>query len=91
MIEIGLLLFTISLSPVLKIGLTFYQHLYAAISVYDIYAKISVCEIKIGTLNAPLIFHHQIMFMNESWGQLLTTITQILVRLVMVAVKYVIF
>ena len=31
------------------------------------------------------------MFMNESGGQLLTTITQILVRLVIAAVKYVIF
>ena len=29
--------------------------------VYDIYAKISVYEIKNGTLNAPLIFLHQIM------------------------------
>ena len=31
------------------------------------------------------------MFMNESGGQLLTTITQILVRLVIAAVKYVTF
>ena len=31
-------------------------------NVYDMYAKKSVYEIKIGTLNAPLIFHHQIMF-----------------------------
>ena len=66
------------------------RHIHTVISVYDIYAKISVYEIKIGTLNAPLIFHHQIMFTNESWGQLLTTITQILVRLVIVAIKYVI-
>ena len=36
-------------------------------------------------------FHHQIMIINENWGQLLTTITQILVRLVIVAVKYVSF
>ena len=43
------------------------------------------------TMNAPLIFRHQIIFMKESWGQLLTTITQILVRLVIVYVKYVTF
>ena len=48
----------------------------------DIYAKISVYEIKIGTLNAPLIFHQQIMVMNDSQGELVTTITQILVRMV---------
>ena len=57
----------------------------------DIYAKISVYEIKIGTLNAPLILQQQIMVMNDSQGELLTTITQILVRLVILAVKYVIF
>ena len=50
------------------------------ISVSDIYAKISVYEIKIGTLNAPLIFHQQMMVMNDSQGELVTTITQILVR-----------
>ena len=57
----------------------------------DIYAKISVYEIKIGTLNAPLILHQQIMVINDSQGELLTTIIQILVRLVILAVKYVIF
>ena len=41
----------------------------------DIYAKIRVYEIKIGTLNAPLIFHQQIRAMNDSQGELLTTIT----------------
>ena len=41
----------------------------------DIYAKISVFEIKFGTLNAPLIFHQQIMLMNDSQGELVTTIT----------------
>ena len=56
----------------------------------DICAKISVYEIKIGNLNAPLIIHQQIMVMNDSQGELLTTITQILVRLVILAVKYVI-
>ena len=65
------------------------HHIYAIISVYDIYAKISVYDIKICALNAPLIF--QIVFMNESWGQLLTKITQILVRLGILDVKYVIF
>ena len=34
--------------------------LISVISVSDIYAKISVYEIKIGTLNAPLIFHLKI-------------------------------
>ena len=57
----------------------------------DIYAKISVYEIKIGTLNAPLILHQQIMVMNDSQGGLLTTITNILVRMVTLAVKYVVF
>ena len=56
----------------------------------DIYAKISVYEIKIGTLNAPLILHQQIMVMNDSQGELLTTITNILVRMVILAVKYVV-
>ena len=51
-------------------------------SVSDIYAKISVHEIKIGTLNVPLIFHQQIMVMNDSQDELVTTITQILVRMV---------
>ena len=55
------------------------RYIYPIMSVYDIYAKISVYEIEICTLNAPLIFHQRIMFMNESWGQLLTTIIQILV------------
>ena len=50
--------------------------------VSDIYAKISVNEIKIGTLNAPLVFHQQIMVMNHSQGELVTAITQILVRMV---------
>ena len=45
----------------------------------DIYAKISVYEIKIGTLNVPLIFHLQIMVMNDIQGELVTTITQIMV------------
>ena len=57
----------------------------------DIYAKISVYEIKIGTLNTSLILQQQVMVMNDSQGELLTTITQILVRLVILAVKYVIF
>ena len=65
------------------------RHIYAVISVTDIYAKISVYEINIGMLSASLIFHQQIMVMNDSQGELLTTITQILVRLV-TAVKYVI-
>ena len=52
------------------------------ISASDICAKISVYEIKIGTLNAPLIFHQQITFMNDSQGELVTTITKILVRMV---------
>ena len=43
------------------------------ISVSDISAKVSVYEIKIGTLNAPLIFHQQIMVMNDSQGELVTT------------------
>ena len=51
-------------------------------SVYDIYAKVSVYEIKIGTVNAPLIFNQQITVMNDSQGELLTTIIQILVRMV---------
>ena len=57
----------------------------------DIYAKISVYEIKIDTLNAPLIFHQQIMVMTDIQGELVTTITQILIRMVILAVKYVIF
>ena len=56
----------------------------------DIYAKISVYTIKIGTLNVPLIFHQQIMVMIDSQGELVSTITQILVRMVIQAVKYVI-
>ena len=52
------------------------------IGVSDIYAKISVYEIKIGPLNAPLIFHQQIMVMNDGQGELVTTLTQILVRMV---------
>ena len=51
-------------------------------SVSNIYAKISVYEIKIGTLNVPLLFHQQIMVMNDSQGELVPTITQILVRMV---------
>ena len=57
----------------------------------NIYAKISVYEIKIGTLNNPLIFYQQIMVMNDRQGELVTTITHILVRMVIQAVKYVIF
>ena len=50
--------------------------------------------IKIGTLNLALwmllrFFHQQIIVMNDSQGELLTRITQILVRLVILAVKYV--
>ena len=59
-------------------------------SLSDICAKIGVYEIKICNLNAPLIIHQQIMVMNDSQGELLTTITQILVSLVILAVKYVI-
>ena len=47
-----------------------------------IYAKISVYAIKIGTLNVPLIFNLQIMVMNDSQGELVTTIAQILLRMV---------
>ena len=50
------------------------------IGVSGIYAKISVYKIKIGTLNVPLIFHQQIMVMNDSQGELVTTITLILVK-----------
>ena len=67
------------------------RHIDPFISVSDIYAKISVYEIKIGTLNAALILHQQIMVINDSQGELLTTIIQILVRMVVLAVKYVIF
>ena len=42
--------------------------------------KVSVSEIKIGTLKAPLIFHQQLTVMNDSQGELVTTITQIFVR-----------
>ena len=48
----------------------------------------SVYEIKIGTLNAPLILHQQIMVMSDSQGELLTTITQILVRMVILDVLF---
>ena len=58
------------------------SHIDPVISVSDIYNKICVYEIKIGTLNVPLIFDHQIMVMNDSQGELVTTITQILVRMV---------
>ena len=58
------------------------SHIDPVISMSDIYAKLSVYEIKIGTLNAPLIFHLQIMVMNDIQGELVTTITQILVRMV---------
>ena len=58
------------------------SHIDPVISVSNIYAKISVYEINIGTLNVPLIFHQQIMVMNNSQGELVTTITQILVRIV---------
>ena len=68
------------------LGLKYIRHLRSQIahiiSVSNIYAKISVYEIKIGTLNVPLIFHQQIMVMNDSQGELVTTITQILVRMV---------
>ena len=42
----------------------------------------SVYAIKIVTLNVQLIFHQQIMIMNDSQGELVTTITQILIRMV---------
>ena len=58
------------------------SHIAPVISVSDIYAKISIYEIKIGTLNVPLVFLQQIMVMNDSQGELVTTITQILVRMV---------
>ena len=61
------------------------RHIDPFISVSDIYAKISVYEIKIGTLNAALILHQQIMVINDSQGELLTTIIQILVRMVILA------
>ena len=51
-------------------------------SVSNIYAKISVYEITIGTLKVSLIFHQQKMVMNDSQGELVTTITKILVRMV---------
>ena len=58
------------------------SHIDPVISVSDIYAKISVYEIKIGTLNVPLNFHQQIMVMTDSKGEMVTTMTQILVRMV---------
>ena len=58
------------------------SHIDPIISVSDSSAKISVYEIKIGTLNAALIFHQQKTVMNDSQGELVTTITQILVRMV---------
>ena len=67
------------------------RQIYAVKSVTDIYAKISVYEIKICTLNALMIFQQQIMFMNNILGQLITTITHILVRLVIVAVNMLFF
>ena len=77
-------LFTVNMHVLL--GLKCIRHLRShidpVISVSDIYAKISVYEIKIGNLNAPLIFHQQIMVMNDIQGELVTTITQILVRMV---------
>ena len=77
-------LFTVNMHVLL--GLKCIQHLPShidpVISVSNIYAKISVYEIKIGTLNAPLIFHQRIMVMNDSQGEMVTTITQILVRMV---------
>ena len=51
--------------------------------------KCVACQI--GTLIAPLILHQQIMVMNDSQGELLTTIIRILVRMVILAVKCVIF
>ena len=57
------------------------SHIDPVISVSNIYAKISVYEIKIGTLNVPLIFDQQKMVMNDNQGELVTTITQILVRM----------
>ena len=58
------------------------SHIDPVVSVSNIYAMINVYEIKIGTLNVPLIFHQQTMVMNDSQGELVTTITQILVRMV---------
>ena len=58
------------------------SHIDPFISVSDIFAKISFYEIKIGTLNVPLIFHQQIMVMNDNQGELVSTITQIMVRMV---------
>ena len=58
------------------------SHIDPVISVSDICAKISVYKIKFGTLNAPLIFHQQITVMNDSQRELITTITQILERMV---------
>ena len=49
--------------------------------------KCDACQI--GTLIAPLILHQQIMVMNDSQGELL--ITQRLVRMEILTVKYVIF
>ena len=62
-------------------------HSYGVKNVTYIYAKISVYEIKFDSLNTPLIFHQQIMLMNDSGGLRLTTITQILVSLVIVGVN----
>ena len=58
-------------------------------NVFEIHAKISVYEIKIRILNSPLIFRQLIMVINDSKEQLLTTITQILVRLGIIAVNYI--
>ena len=58
------------------------SHIDPVVSVSNIYAKINVYEIKISTLNVSLIFHQQNMVINESQGELVTTITQIWVRMV---------
>ena len=42
-------------------------------------------------VECPFDFHQQIMVMSDSQGELVTTITQILVRMVIWAVKYIVF
>ena len=64
------------------------RHIDPVISVSDIYAKIVFTSSKLA-LNAPFILHQQIMVMSDSQGELLTTVTQILVRMVILDVLFV--
>ena len=56
---------TFNIPVEIKVFQAYMPNIYAIICVYDIYAKISVYEIKIGRMNAPLILHHNLMSMNE--------------------------